>query len=215
MKHLLPTLTCLILAGCSGPSRQVTDRAATFDWRDLFNGQNLDGWVVENGANFSVRSGVIFVDKGTGWLRSEDEFGDAVLRLDFRFLEPEANSGVFVRTGSTSENDENGWPDNGYQVQCMDTLEGMRPLATMIPYGAEGFTDADHQSDLESIRKAYRGVGKWNTFEIACAGEELSVKLNGTQVTRARNVKNRRGHVGIQAEHGRLEFRNVRIRELP
>ena len=84
----------------------------------LFNGKDLDGWVIENDGQFSVRDGVLFVNQGTGWLRSKREFGDFVLVMDFRFLEKEANSGIFVRTAATSKDDENGWPDNGYQIQC-------------------------------------------------------------------------------------------------
>ena len=125
-----------------------------------------------------------------------------------RFQEEAANSGIFVRTGSTSADDENGWPDNGYQVQCKDTTTEDRALGTMIPYGAPPF---EHESDRDAIARAYRPTGEWNHYEIVCEDEELSVKLNGLLVTTAWNIKNRKGHVGIQAEHGHLEFRNIRI----
>jgi hypothetical protein len=177
----------------------------------IFNGVDLDGWVIENGGRFSARDGLLVVDKGTGWLRSEREYADFVLDLDFRFLEKNANSGIFVRTGATSKKDENGWPDNGYQIQCMDTTSGEHPLATMIPYGAPPFV---HESKLEAIVAAYRPTGEWNHYEISCVGENLAVRLNGTLVTTARSIANRRGHLGIQAEHGRLELKDLRIREL-
>ncbi len=177
----------------------------------LFNGKDLDGWVIENDGQFSVRDGMLFVNQGTGWLRSEREFGDFVLAMDFRFLEKEANSGIFVRTAATSKDDENGWPDNGYQIQCMDTITGERPLATMIPYGAPDFV---HESDLEALARVYRPTEEWNHYEISCTGEDLEVELNGTLITTAREIKNLSGHVGIQAEHGLLEFRNISIKIL-
>ena len=177
----------------------------------LFNGKNLDGWVIENNGQFSVQNGLLVVNKGTGWLRSEEEYGDFVFKMDFRFLEKEANSGIFVRTGPTSKKDENGWPDNGYQVQCMDTIGGTRPCATMIPYGAPPF---QHESDLETLAKVFRPTGQWNCYEIMCVGEELSVKLNGALVTKAHSIKNLRGHIGIQAEHGRLELRNLCVKTI-
>ena len=176
----------------------------------LFNGQNLDGWIIENKGQFSVRDGLLVLNKGTGWLRSKNEYGDFVLKLQFRFLEEKANSGIFVRTAATSKKDENGWPDNGYQVQCMDTIDGAVPLATMIPYGAPPF---ESKSDLKKLAKAYR-QGEWNAYEIKCVGEELSVKLNGVLITTATKIKRLRGHVGIQGEHGHLHFRNIRIRDL-
>jgi len=86
-----------------------------------------------------------------------------------------------------------------------------RALGTMIPYGAPPFK---HESDREAIAKAYRPTTQWNHYEITCEGESLAVKLNGTLITTATEIKNLRGHVGIQAEHGHLEFRNIRVRNL-
>jgi len=94
-------LTIVLLSGCAGTSID-TDNAG---YVLLFNGSDLDGWVIENNAAFSARDGLLVLNKGAGWLRSEQEFGDFVFELDFRFLEEEANSGIFVRTGPTSKND--------------------------------------------------------------------------------------------------------------
>ena len=178
----------------------------------LFNGTNLDNWVVENDGQFSVENGVLKVNRGTGWLRSAGVFANFTLVMEFRFLETEANSGIFVRTGPTSNNDENGWPNNGYQVQCMDIITGKAPLATMIPYGAPPF---EHQSDLAALAKAYKPLGEWQTYEITCAGETLEVKLNGKRITTATSIMNRQGHIGIQAEHGLLEFRKIDLKPMP
>ena len=173
----------------------------------LFNGWDLEGWSVQNGGRFSVQDGILKLDGGTGWLRSDKTYGDFKLRVEFRFMEKGANSGIFVRTGPTSTKDKNGWPNNGYQVQCMDSLKG-KPLATMLPYGAPKFA---HKSDLEALNEAYKPVGEWQTFDIIAHGESLVVKLNGTLVTTATKIKNRNGHIGIQGEHGLLEFRKIEL----
>ncbi len=178
----------------------------------LFDGKSLKGWSIQNGGRFSVRDGVIAIDRGHGWLRSDETYADFVLVLEFRFLEAKANSGVFVRTGPTSKPDEKGYPDNGYQVQCMDIVDGARPLGALLPYGAGV---ADHKTDLAAIKRAFRPVKEWNTFEITCRGSSLLVKLNGIEVTRASGLKNLRGHVGLQAELGLLEFRRIDLTQLP
>lgn len=199
-------LVSALIGGCSRTGMNAEPSSVS-----LFNGRNLDGWVIENNGAFSVQEGKIAVNRGTGWLRSQESFADFVLEMEFRFLEKEANSGIFVRTGPTSKNDADGWPDNGYQVQCRDIISGERPLATMIPYGAPPF---EHESDLKALARAYHPTGQWNHYQITCQGETLYVKLNGTLITTATNIKNLRGHVGIQGEHGLLEFRNIRIRHL-
>ncbi len=174
----------------------------------LFNGENLDGWVIENDGQFSVEDGLLKINRGTGWLRSEKAYADYELVMEFRFLEAESNSGIFVRTGATSKDDANGWPNNGYQVQCMDTTEGSAPLGAMIPYGAPAFI---HESDVEAIKRAYRATGEWQRYDILCQGETVVVQLNGVTVTTASTIKNLEGHIGIQGEHGLLEFRKIEI----
>lgn len=183
---------------------------ATAEEIPLFNGTNLDGWEIINDGQFSVEDGVLKINRGTGWLRSNDTFADFVLTMEFRFLEEGANSGIFVRTDPTSADNDNGWPNNGYQVQCMDTLTGT-PLAHLIPYGAPPF---DHQSDIEALRRAYKPAGKWHTYEIRADGERLWVSLNGELITTATSIKNLRGHIGIQGELGLLEFRKISVEPL-
>ncbi len=202
---VLSSLAFLSLLGCG--TSPGDDSAAI----KLFNGENLDGWVIENNGQFAVEDGVLKINKGVGWLRSVDTFGDFQLLMEFRFLEENANSGIFVRTGSTSKDDDNGWPDNGYQIQCMDTLTGQVPLAHMIPYGAPPF---EHESDMEALKQAYKPHGEWHTYDITCRGEELEVKLNGVLITTATSIKNLEGHIGIQGEHGLLEFRKIEVLEL-
>ena len=200
-KLLIASAVVGLLAGCA----KTNDPPKSMS---LFNGLNLDNWVIENDGQFSVEDGVIKVDRGTGWLRSADVFSDFTLLMEFRFQEAEANSGIFVRTGPTSNNDENGWPNNGYQVQCMDIITGKAPLATLIPYGAPPFKP---KSDLDALAKAYKPLGEWQTYEITCAGETLEVKLNDIRITTATSIKNLTGHIGIQGEHGLVEFRKIEL----
>ncbi len=176
----------------------------------LFNGKDLSGWSIQNNGQFSVENGLLKINKGTGWLRSDKDYGDYILILEFRFLEKSANSGIFVRTMPTSKNDENGWPDNGYQIQNMDTLDG-RALGQMIPYGAPPFESV---FDKEALNSAYLPFGKWQIFEIKVQGEDLWVKLNGTLITAATNIKNLKGRIGLQGEHGMLEFRKIELIKL-
>ncbi|MCZ6673592.1 MAG: DUF1080 domain-containing protein [Verrucomicrobia bacterium] len=202
LPNLTITLILSLLAGCGAPSEDASKAIA------LFNGNNLDGWVIENNGQFSVENGVIKVNKGTGWLRSAEEYGDFTMTMEFRFLEKEANSGIFVRTGATSKDDENGWPDNGYQIQCIDMIEHQYPLAHLVPYGAPDFESV---SDIDALKSVYKPAGEWQIYEITCDGETMEIKLNGAVITTATSIKNLTGHVGIQGELGLLEFRKIDV----
>lgn len=184
------------------------DGSLQAELESLFNGVDLDGWVIENGGQFEVVDGKIRVNRGVGWLRSTDTYGDFTLVLEFRFLEEGANSGIFIRTLPESNDDENGWPSNGYQIQCRDTVEGEYPLGAIIPYGGPETQD---NVDSEAIKQAYRPMGEWNRFVIHCEGDLLTVLLNASVVTRSMGVGNSPGHIGIQGEKGLLEIRRVEV----
>ena len=51
---------------------------------------------------------------------------------------------------------------------------------------------------------------EWQTYEITAKGEKLSLKLNGQQVA-ASNIQNPKGHLGLQGEHGRVQFRKIEL----
>lgn len=174
----------------------------------LFNGKDLSGWSIESDGQFSVSDGLLHVNRGTGWLRSNKTYSNFTLIMKFKFLDAGSNSGIFIRTGPESSTEEGGWPTVGYQVQCRDTLAGEYPLGHLIPYGAP-----EHQEEFftETLRKAYKPTGKWNTFKIVLDDEALMVYLNNKLVTTATDIKKESGHIGIQGEHGLLAFKKIEI----
>jgi hypothetical protein len=80
----------------------------------------------------------------------------------------------------------------------------------MINYGGP---ESEDVADLEALKQAYRPTGDWNRFIIHCEADKLTVILNGKVITRSTGVMNSPGHIGIQAEHGLLEFRRVEVIE--
>ena len=60
-------------------------------------------------------------------------------------------------------------------------------------------------------------IGRWNTFEIAVAGNRITVTLNGQLVTDYTGDSSRpsNGHIGLQNHHpgSRVQFRNIRIKK--
>ena len=207
MRYQIHTLFVLVLV--SGLTSVTTHASQSIR---LFEGEDIDQWVIENDGQFATEDRILKLNGGTGWLRSKETFDDYTLVVEFRFLEEGANSGIFVRTGPTSNEDEKGWPNDGYQIQCMDTISGETPLGTMILYGAP---PAEHEIDLEALERAYMPTGEWHRFEITCRGEKVTVKLNSETVTRCTGVKNLSGHVGIQGENGNLEFRKITVITFP
>ena len=176
----------------------------------LFDG-TLTGWVAENatGANFTVTAGALRVDGPSGWLRTERQFTDFTARLEFRFVTADADSGVFFRTTGATQF-MRGWPNNGYQVQVRNPATQSR-LPAVGGLFRHGMPPGEITFDQPLVEKLSRGTGEWQELMFTVAGETLTVRFNGTEVTRATNIVRQPGYIGLQAEVGVVEFRAIEI----
>lgn len=207
------TLTCLLVLGVALPRAQ-TGTAGRF--QPLFDGKTLDGWTVENteAGNFTVKGGVLHVTGPDGWLRSVRQYADFLLRVKLRFLTPDADSGIFLRAPDPpSHVFIRGWPANAYQVQARDisTNRTTKPIWIGDLYRHRVAEPGETRFDADAALAAFRPTGEWQVMEIDVAGSSLTVLLNGTEVTRAFNIVNPRGHIGIQGETGAVEYRTIEI----
>lgn len=165
----------------------------------LFNGKTLDGWHLMNGAKFVAEDGVIKLNGGRGWLRSDKEYSDFVLKLELRFMKPKQDGGVFLRASKEGK----GWPGRRYEVQSENS-----PRMAKI-FGAK------HKLNVELAQKALRPVGEWNEYEIKLVGPKIEVRLNGELVNTSDDLsKLTRGYIGLQGEGGFHEYRNIRVKDL-
>ena len=165
----------------------------------LFDGKTLDGWHLMNGAKFVVEDGVLKHGDGLGWIRSDKEYADFILRLEFRFMKPKQYGGVFLRSGKEGDN----WPSQKYEIQIENTLR----MAKI--FGAQ------HDLNVELAQKALKPDGEWNAYEIKIVGPRIEVRLNGELVSSSSSADAlKRGYLGLQAENGFHEYRNIRIKDL-
>jgi hypothetical protein len=178
----------------------------------LFDG-TLRGWTVEHtdAGNFTVQDGVLRVEGPSGWLRSDKRYLDFVLRVEFRFLTPDADSGVFVRAAGDGTF-ARGWPNRAYQVQLRvpSTPSPLPPVGGIFRHG---MPPGETALDAPLVEKTFGGVGAWQVVEIEVVAETLAVRFNGTPVTRASNIARTPGFVGLQGETGALEYRRIEILE--
>jgi hypothetical protein len=176
----------------------------------LFDG-TLAGWVVENTTanNITVTGGSLRVEGPAGWIRTERQFTDFTARIRFRFMTADADSGVFFRTTGAAQF-MRGWPNNGYQVQVRNPATQSR-LPAVGGLFRHGMPPGEITYDQSAVEKLSRGTGEWQDLEFDVAGDVLTVRFNGTSVTRADNIVRQRGYIGLQAEVGVVEFRSIEV----
>jgi len=185
----------------------------------LFDSESLKGWTLVNqrGAGYGVTNGVIYCARGGGGnLFTEKEYSDFILRLEFK-LEDGGNNGVGIRAPLSG--------DSAYQGMEIQVLDDKAPKhANIKPWQFNG--------SVYNIVPAKNGTAKineWNAYEITAKGRKIKVVLNGrtivdTDLNEVHDVATLQkhpgmfrdsGHIGFLGHNDYVEFRNIRIKELP
>lgn len=112
------------------------------------------------------------------------------------------NSGAYVR------NSKDGaiW----HQAQFGDAKDGFLFGETPTADGKKKFFTT--KNDLKENR--VKPAGEWTTLEITARGPELTLWVNGGVTARFPNCGNPKGLVGLEGEGYRIEFRNLKVKEL-
>jgi hypothetical protein len=192
--HILQTIfaACLVVVQVAAAADEPKDGK----WQSLFNGKDLTGWSSVHDVTFAVTNGNLQLVKGMGWLRTEKQFSDFILEVEWRALVTGYDSGFFIRAGL----DGAPWPKGGWQVNLKDNSLGglVKGTKTMVP--------------AETPRMP---VGKWVKFRLEVRGKHISLDVDGERAWDFNELDADRGYIGIQAENKAFDFRNLRIQELP
>lgn len=202
----------MLLGGASVLS--TVGRCAEEGFTSLFNGKDLSGWhVMGNAADWEAKDGILIAKGGHGfWLRSEKEYEDFVWRLEFRVFKEGDNSGMFIRAT------ERGNPAfTGMELQILGDVGKQPTVHTCCALYAS-------VAPSKNMSKPY---GEWNEVEITCKGRQLTEVWNGEKVLdvnldddsvpfqeKKLSERARKGYIGLQDHGSRVEFRNLRIKEL-
>ena len=191
------------------------DAAAGFT--PLFNGKDLTGWVGATD-NYEVVDGAIRCKAGKGGvLRTAEEYGDFVVRLEFK-VPPGGNNGLAIR-----------YPGEGDPAYT-----GMTELQ-VLDNEAEKYAKLDPRQfhgGAYGMAAAHRGyqrpVGEWNYQEVTVKGSTIKVELNGSVILdtdlakvtefmadKAHPGKDlAKGYFGFAGHGDAVAFRNIAIKKL-
>jgi hypothetical protein len=215
----------------------------------LFNGRDLSGWKIPDGdgGHWKVVDGVIDYDAQSQAatdknLWTEREYGDFVLRLDWRIKEtPFTNPNIpYILPDGTHARDTRG---NEVRIPGPDSDSGIIlrgdvtyqvniwcwPIGSGEMYGirTEPKTSPELRAAVTPRTQADKPIGQWNTYEITVKGKTVTVLLNGKAVLPGAQIPSipLRGRLGLQHHGGKkdgqwnsppslLQFRNIYLKEL-
>ncbi|MCI0461469.1 MAG: DUF1080 domain-containing protein [Gemmataceae bacterium] len=192
-------------------------------WVKLFNGKDFTGWKIfldpkkkaDPDKIFSVNNGVIVCEGSVnGYLITEKEYGDYVLKVQWRWGEKVArgrNSGVFVHVVGLDKI----WP-KAIEAQLMADHAGDFWLVDNFKL------KVDPQRQDKKIPRHYfrmkdgveKKVGEWNQYEITCKGDTIRLVINGQLVNEGTQAEITRGRILLQSEGAEIHFRNIELKHL-
>lgn len=174
----------------------------------LFNGENLDGWIVYGTEKWYVENGILICESGEdkeyGYLGTTKHYKDFILTLEFK-QNSNGNSGVFIR--STVD----GIKVKGWQVEVAPA--GLHSGGVYESYG-RGWLIKPEPENEKALKE-----GAWNTLKIKVQGEKLTSWLNDTKMVDFSDEAIGKGEGGIvlQIHSGgdvKVSWKNIKITEL-
>lgn len=223
MKHLL----LLAVAACP----LVLGAADNDGFVPLFNGRDLTGWTNINCApeTWTIQDGMIrCTGKPIGALRTVRQYENFILEAEWRHLSSGGNSGLFMwgtaisapgvpfLRGIETQVLDHGYAEqyekaNGKKSDSFTTHGDVFPIhgATMKPLGR-------HRGERSfPSEERSRPSPEWNHYRIVASNGVLRLHVNGKEVSGGDECNYRKGYLALESEGAPVEFKNLRIKELP
>lgn len=220
----------------------ISTAAAAPEWKDLFNGKDIDGWIKRGGnAAYHVEDGCVVgtstLNTANTFLCTPQDYADFVLEYEFK-VDPKLNSGVQIRSQCFDQATEFTFEGktikvpakrvHGYQVE-IDPEPGKDRWwsAGIYEEGGRGWLypgirGGDAKAFTNQGRTLFK-QGDWNKVRVEAVGDSIKTTLNGTPCAEVRDARVASGFIGLQV-HGigkdkskdgtQVRWRNLRIQDL-
>jgi hypothetical protein len=222
--HHFLTIGTFLLAGT------LARAAETPIFRDLFNGKDLTGWVDVNTrpGTWRVQDGVLICSgQPIGVMRTDRQYENFVLHIEWKHMEAGGNSGVFAWSEGTVASGKQ--LPKGLEIQMLE-LEFIQlfPEKDGRPrhqgyvsgelFGAGGLEvtpDNPRGKRSMSLEMRCKGKGEWNAYDVVCVDGSVKLAINGKFVNGVSRSSVRKGYLCLESEGAEIHFRNIRLMELP
>lgn len=229
---------CMVLSPLCQADESAEPRRAFIDgtgpgWQELGEEDFVN--VNTDDDTWSFKEGTIHCS-GTpiGVTRSQKQYKNFELVVQWRHLKSGGNSGVFLWASDEAlDGIERGTlPRGGIEVQILDhgyaeqyeARTGKKPdwfttNGDVFPVGTSKMTPFPPVSPNGSrsfpSKNLSKGVGQWNHYYVRAINGEVRLWVNGEEVSGGRDCQPNSGYLCLESEGAPIEFKGLRIRELP
>ena len=160
-------------------------------------------------------------------MRSDRQYENFILHIEWMHLEPGGNSGVFVWSNANPPAGRE--LPGGVEVQMLELewpnlhrdRDGQpRPVAYVHGElfgvgGVQTVPDNPRGTRSQSIENRCLGRGQWNTYDVVCVDGVIKLSVNGKFVNGVRESTRKKGYLCLESEGAEIHFRNIKLMELP
>ena len=155
----------------------------------------------------------------TGVMRTERQYENFELELEYRHMKTGGNAGLFVWSDPITSP---GVPfARSIEVQILDGRNSENATSHGDVFAIHGATfkplhphPGGWMRCLPSERRA-KPAGEWNHYRVTCSNGVIRLAVNGKEVSGGSESKPRKGYICLESEGSECHFRNLRIREWP
>ena len=161
-----------------------------------------------------------------GVMRSEKQYENFILHIEWMHMEAGGNSGTFVWSNANPPEDTR-LPD-GVEVQMLELdwvnlniKDGVKPPKLMYTenlFGVGGVVtlpDNPRGTRSKSVENRCKGKGEWNIYDVVCVDGTIKLSVNGKFVNGISKSTQKKGYICLESEGAEIHFRNIKIIELP
>ena len=184
---------------------------------------------------FRWTNGVIYcTGQPMGVIRSQNFVTNVEMVVEWRHLHSGGNSGVYLWATQKSIEElkpGHGGPfPEGIEVQVLDhgyteqyerqskkKADWFTTHGDVFPTQKAEMTPFPPAHGMRSFPRKHlsKGVGEWNHYYVRAINGEIRLWVNGEEVSGGTGCKPAFGYLCLESEGAPVEFRNLRIRELP
>ncbi len=243
-RRLLAAVASVCLLPAPAPAQDPAPAAAPAAPKAFINGEG-PGWRTLGADDFArvncdpetwTWQGSLVKCSGqpVGVLRTAKTYGNFELVAEWRHLQSGGNSGFFVWASDEALKGikPGTLPRGGIEVQVLDhgyteqfekssgkkadwfTTHGdifpvgsskLKPFPPLSPDGSRSFPR----------KRLSKGLNQWNHYYVRAINGEIRLWVNGEEVSGGNGAEPRSGYLCLESEGAPVEFRDIRIRELP
>ncbi|MHB1424261.1 MAG: protein kinase domain-containing protein [Gemmataceae bacterium] len=189
-------------------------------FESLFNGHDLSGWEAASGnpAVWNVKDGAMIFTvtdppRQHGWLVTQRDYTDFLLRFEFQIASAGASSGVGLRM----------WPGSPKPLKIQIRDDSFAAFSARGPNVRTGALFGVTGSPRTGV--GLRPLGEWNQMEIELRGWQLRVAVNGKETLQTMlnddsvfryldAAPPSSGRIGLQHWLGHMRFRKLELKDL-